>query len=548
MVLTRAITPAGPDGPGRHTRRPTQTTPYVDQSQTYTSHPSHQVFLREYSRRRGRKPVVHRADADRPRRRPGHLGRRQDPGGAELGIVLTDPDIFNVPLLATDQYGTFERGAAGEPAVRDGDRSRRDHPAAPGCPCPPTPCGPGTRSSTTSRTTRCPSPRSRPGTDAARGACTDGRHDTSITGATGVQAAGTYDDEMLDAHFVAGDGRINENIGLTAVHHVFHGEHNRLVGNINDMLTEAEAANPASTVLEDWQSTTGPAGWNYGERLFQAARFVTEMQYQHLAFEEFARKVQPQVNLFAGYDTSIDAAITAEFAHAVYRFGHSMLTESVDRKTVAGADRNIDLLDAFLNPPAFYDGGVDPDSAVGDIIRGMTAQRGNEIDEFVTEALRNNLLGLPLDLAVLNMARARETGVPSLNEARRTFFQLTNGNSALAPYENWIDFGLGLRHHESLINFVAAYGTHPDHRRRDDLGGEAPARHPDRGAATRRTRRPRPAPSSSCRATAGWTTSTCGSVGSPRCRRRSAGCWARRSTSSSRRRWRTCRTATASTT
>ena len=39
--------------------------------------------------------------------------------------------------------------------------------------------------------------------------------------------AGTYDDELLDRHFVAGDGRVNENIGLTAVHHVFHSEHNR---------------------------------------------------------------------------------------------------------------------------------------------------------------------------------------------------------------------------------------------------------------------------------------------------------------------------------
>ena len=31
-----------------------------------------------------------------------------------------------------------------------------------------------------------------------------------------------------------------------------------------------------------------------GERLFQAAKFGTEMQYQHLVFEEFARKIQPQ--------------------------------------------------------------------------------------------------------------------------------------------------------------------------------------------------------------------------------------------------------------
>ena len=51
----------------------------------------------------------------------------------------------------------------------------------------------------------------------------------------------------------------------------------------------------------------------------------------------------------------------------------------------------------------------------------MTDQVGNELDEFVTETLRNNLLGLPLDLATLNMTRGRDTGVPSLNNARRQF-------------------------------------------------------------------------------------------------------------------------------
>ena len=71
-----------------------------------------------------------------------------------------------------------------------------------------------------------------------------------------------------------------------------------------------------------------------GERLFQAAKFGTEMQYQHLVFEEFARKIQPNINVFLvpdGYDVTIDPSIVAEFAHVVYRFGHSMLTETIDR-------------------------------------------------------------------------------------------------------------------------------------------------------------------------------------------------------------------------
>ena len=47
---------------------------------------------------------------------------------------------------------------------------------------------------------------------------------------------------------------------------------------------------------------------------------------------------------------------------------------------------------------------------------GSSDQVGNELDEFVTETLRNNLLGLPLDLPTINMTRARDAGVPPLNE------------------------------------------------------------------------------------------------------------------------------------
>ena len=86
---------------------------------------------------------------------------------------------------------------------------------------------------------------------------------------------------------------------------------------------------------------------------------------------------------------------------------------------------HIGLIEGFLNPLAFDADGTQvahtltDDVAAGAIIRGMTRQVGNEIDEFVTTALRNNLLGLPLDLATINLARGRDTGVPSLNEARR---------------------------------------------------------------------------------------------------------------------------------
>ncbi len=54
------------------TRRVNQTTPCVDQSQTYTSHPSHQVFLRKYAVD---------ADFDAATRPPPATAARPAPGG-----------------------------------------------------------------------------------------------------------------------------------------------------------------------------------------------------------------------------------------------------------------------------------------------------------------------------------------------------------------------------------------------------------------------------------------------------------------------------------
>jgi Ca2+-binding RTX toxin-like protein len=453
MVLTRSTNQPGPDGvlgTGDDVRDATnQTTAFVDQSQTYTSHPSHQVFLREYAANSAGLPVSTGRLFTGPDGGPATWASVKAQTESLLGIRLSDADVADVPLLATDPYGHFLPGPNGRPQLVTPAGLVEGDPAAP----VPTTEALGTGHAFLD--------------DIAHHAVPIGDHDgdprtpvQTLTpdadgGTTDDRLRATYDDEMLAAHFVAGDGRINENIGLSAVHQIFHSEHNRVVGDIKNVLTTQDP-----TQLPEWQSASGADGWN-GERLFQAARFVTEMEYQHLAFEEFARKVQPKVNVFSGYDTSIDPAISAEFAHAVYRFGHSMLTETVARRTPTGGNRDIALLDAFLNPLAYSDGGLTPEQATGNIVRGMTDQVGSEIDEFVTEALRNRLLGLPLDLATLNIARGRETGVPSLNAARRAYFGLTNGNSALAPYQNWIDFGLGLRHHESLVNFVAAYGTHP---------------------------------------------------------------------------------------
>src|SRR6056297_1605366 len=483
MVLTRATNQPGPDGVlgtaddiREHFNK---TTPWVDQNQTYTSHPSHQVFLREYDIDANGNPVSN-----------GYLLHGQTGGmstwgdvkaqaATKLGIQLNDSDVFDGPLLATDPYGNFIPGANGLPqlvvpnpayveggteplhilvegdltnpvdasqAVRNGHAFLEEiaHNAVPG-------------TFVVDRMT---------GETAVKEPDADTETGNAIIPNDFGQNA-TYDNELLDRHFIAGDGRGNENLGLTAVHHVFHTEHNRQttemkqtildsgeLGFINEWLaapiTEADLATATLDTVE----------WD-GGRLFQAAKFTTEMQYQHLAFEEFGRTVQPQIAAFmANASAEIDGSIMAEFAHVVYRFGHSMLTENVHTMDPNGVNTSTGLIEAFLNPVAFdLDQTLTSNQAAGAVARGMSRETGANIDEFITSALRDNLVGLPLDLAALNIARGRDTGVPSLNAAREQFYAAT-GSEFLKPYEGWSEFAANLKNPASIINFIAAYGTH----------------------------------------------------------------------------------------
>jgi Ca2+-binding RTX toxin-like protein len=447
-------------------------TPFVDQSQTYTSHPSHQVFLREYIV--GADGHLHTTGKMLSGANGGEPTWSDVKNNAKtmLGIDLTDFDVGNVPLVATDAYGNFIPAANGLPSVVMLDGS-----LVPGDLTVPVSLVGSVRSGHAfiNDMAHGASPFSQAGTPLLP--------DADLLAGVGADAT-HYDNELLNAHFVAGDGRVNENIGLTAVHEVFHAEHNRLLtqtqATIQASLDAGDTSLAADWVLPNVDLLTltpddlaagrtthliTAAEWN-GERLFQAAKFGTETQYQHLVFEEFARKISPNIHLFGNTNVHLDPAISSEFANAVYRFGHSMLNEDLNIYTLKAdgtpqLDANgnpvnspMGLIQAFTNPLGFVAAG----GAAG-IIAGAQAQVGNEIDEFVTGALRNNLLGLPLDLAALNIARGRDTGVPTFNLFRNQMYAET-GDANLKAYESWSDFGYHLKHAASLVNFVAAYGKH----------------------------------------------------------------------------------------
>ncbi|MDQ1725629.1 MAG: hypothetical protein QOG52_2657, partial [Frankiaceae bacterium] len=326
MVLTRAQNQPGPDGvlgddPATAVDESADDvqdanntdSPWVDQSQTYTSHSSHQVFLREYALNAAGRPVATGKLLGGTGNGATGMATWADvkaQAATKLGLLLKDVDVTNIPMLAADPYGKFIPGPArGMPQYVTKSGLVEGNTASP-VPVPanvlhfdtpfltdiahnadPGTVGPCTTAAVVDANNHVTTP-------GAPAGCLDPDPDTTASADFGAQRGGTYDDEMLNAHFCAGDGRVNENIALTTIHQVFHSEHDRLVGYMKGVL-EADTSPSGVAALAEWKLplATNPAGWN-GERLFQAARFVTEMEYQHLVFEEFARKMQPAVRPF----------------------------------------------------------------------------------------------------------------------------------------------------------------------------------------------------------------------------------------------------------
>ena len=218
MIFTRATNQPGPDGilgddpataedeSADDVQEATNTTtPFVDQNQTYTSHPSHQVFLREYARPLGTGPPVATGRLiDGFGGGIGNWAEVKAQAASTLGIALTDPDVFNVPLLVTDPYGRFVRGPAASP--RWSWQTARPSRATPASPIP-------TAGSRKTGHAFLDDIAHNAVPVSSSGAPLTPDDDADVNPIHVPRPAGTYDDELLGRHYITGDGRGNENIG-----------------------------------------------------------------------------------------------------------------------------------------------------------------------------------------------------------------------------------------------------------------------------------------------------------------------------------------------
>lgn len=226
--------------------------------------------------------------------------------------------------------------------------------------------------------------------------------------------------------FVAGDVRVNEQIGLTAVHTLFVREHNRIAREIEARL----AAGDVEIVDRFNQSELSEDDF-----IYESTRMVIAAQIQLITYNEFlpllvGPQFHPVDNVlgdgfgiapFTGYRPEINPSVSSEFANAAYRLGHTLLSPEIQRFDQNGFNGTF-LEEAFFNTNQIYDPDKDEGLGVDSIYAGLALQGAQEFDNQIVDGMRNflfNEIRGGLDLASVNIARGREVGLPTLNEARQ---------------------------------------------------------------------------------------------------------------------------------
>ena len=198
--------------------------------------------------------------------------------------------------------------------------------------------------------------------------------------------------------FIAGDLRVNEQIGLISMHTLFVREHNRLAGLIASL-------DPSLT----------------GDEIYQLARKLVGAQIQAITFNEFLPLLlgPDAIGPYSGYDPAVNPTIASEFSAAAYRVGHTLLSPNLLLVGADGETDQISLAQAFFNPAGVEDLGISA------ILLGLASQTAQEVDSLVIDEIRNMLIRGPggpvFDLAALNIQRGRDHGVGDYNTVRLAF-------------------------------------------------------------------------------------------------------------------------------
>jgi hypothetical protein len=247
--------------------------------------------------------------------------------------------------------------------------------------------------------------------------------------------------------FAAGDVRANENIELTAIQTLFVRNHNRI-------------ANELHALHPDWND----------EQLFQEARKINIADEELITYREFLPAILGPNALpaYTGYDPNVNPGIATEFSTVAFRFGHSLLSNSIGRNNndgteiadaagLPGSGAPVNLTADFFDPNLISANGlVDPltgmvSTNIGAILKADADNTANEMDLLAIDEVRNTLFGIPhagTDLIARDIQRARDDGIGTYNQVRVAF--------GLNPVKSFADITSNVAVQQQL---QATYGT-----------------------------------------------------------------------------------------
>ena len=175
----------------------------------------------------------------------------------------------------------------------------------------------------------------------------------------------------------------------------------------------------ASTIASPARSPPRIPDWT-DEQVFQQARRLVIAEVQHITYSEFLPALlgKGAIEKYDGYDPTVNATITNEFAAAAYRLGHSLVGDEIEFIGNDGEELAdpIPLAQVFFNPSIVATNGIEG------LLKYLASDNSQEVDTHIVEDLRSFLFGSPgaggLDLAALNIQRGRDHGLAGYNDTR----------------------------------------------------------------------------------------------------------------------------------
>ena len=241
--------------------------------------------------------------------------------------------------------------------------------------------------------------------------------------------------------FVAGDVRVNEQIGLTSAHTLFVREHNRIATDLGARLASDETA--LVDLRDSAIAAAGNSVDNEADFIYQSARKLVGAQIQQITYQEFLPVFLGSSAPTSGassYDPTINAGISNEFSTAAFRVGHTLLSPKIQLVDPLTGENigEVSLQDSFFTPSFFQTNSIE------NVLAGLAQQDAQEVDTLIIDDVRNFLFGQPgqggFDLASLNIQRGRDHGLNDINSTRVAlglsayddFLDLTGGDDSLA--------------------------------------------------------------------------------------------------------------------